>query len=73
MACEEKSSLSDVKLFMCALCARSMKLQEMSFRDNNCQVYQTDVSRSDISKLSKTQDCSESNTIVMPHYVLDVI
>ena len=51
-----------------------MKVQELSFKDNNYHVYQTQVSSTIISKLSKIQDYSEVKTIVtvMPHYSLDV-
>ena len=48
-----------MKLFLCTPCARSMKLQELSRKDNFCRVYQTKVSRTIISVFSKTQDYSE--------------
>ncbi len=31
------------ELFMCALCARSIKLQELSATDNNYHIYQIEV------------------------------
>ncbi len=63
MACEEEPNLPDEKLFMCTQCARSMKLQELFYKDNNCRIYQTII-----SEFNKTQDYSEVYIIVIPHY-----
>ncbi len=68
MARKEESSLPDEKLFTCTLCAKSVKLQELPFKDNSCHVYQMEVSRTIISGFTKTQDYSEVYPIVISHY-----
>ena len=60
MVCEENSGLPDVKLFVCTLCATSLKLQELSIKCNDYHVYQTEVSRTIISDFSKNSGLSRS-------------
>ncbi len=47
-----------------------MKLEELSFKDDDYHVYQKEVLTTIISQFSKIQDYSD--TIVMPHYLLAV-
>ncbi len=48
-----KKCLPDVKRFMCTLCAWFMNLQDLSFKDNNCQIYKSEVSRTKRWEFSK--------------------
>ncbi len=69
MACKKSQVLSEVKLFLCALCARAMKLQELFFKDNNCRDCQSQVSRIKIPGFTKAQDYSDVYPMVIRHYV----
>ncbi len=49
-----------------------MTLQELSFKNNNCRIYQTEVSRTIIAEFSEIQVYSEVNNIVIPLYLWTV-
>ncbi len=68
----EKSSLPDVKLYACAVCARSVKLQELSFEDNYYPVYQTEMSRTMVSELSKVRIIQRPTLLLCLTSFLDV-
>ena len=67
MACEEKSTLPDVKaVSVYTMC--KVNEQELSFKVKNYRVYQSETSRTIISEFSKTEEYSEANIIVILLY-----
>ena len=64
---KKKPSLIKCKLYICTLCARPLKFQEQSFKDNNFfHVFQTEVSRTIASDSVKY-----SGLFISQHYCFE--